>query len=323
MATGKLIFLTRPIEPESQDAFLEAVPTGWQVTLVNPNQGEQRIAEQIEDADFLVTYRCGRIPESVVQRAKRLKLIQVMGQGTDHIPVRLALEKGIHVANTGGANALSVAELAVLLMLSTMRRLLPNAEALRQGKFQSVLDNRYAHQLYEKTVGIVGFGNIGRRVAKLVYGFGANIIFFETVDIPWATTADFQARRVSLEELFTSADIISLHVPLVAGTRKMIGWEQLSMMKPTAFLINTSRGAVVDETALVRALKEKRIAGAGLDVFDPEPPDPESPLLHMDNVVATPHIGATAWQNWGPRIEAVWGNVLRVWEGKDPRNAVR
>jgi phosphoglycerate dehydrogenase-like enzyme len=322
MAVGKVIFLTRTIEPEAQDVFLQEAPTGWQVTVVEPNQGAQ-VVEQIEDADVLVTYRSGRVPESILPHAKQLKLIQVMGQGTDHIPVRAAREKGIHVANTGGANALAVAELAVLLMLATLRRILTNSEALRAGRFQAEIDNRYAHQLYEKTVGIVGFGNIGRRVAKLVHGFGAHILFFEQMDIPQALAADLHARSVSLEDLLARADIMSLHVPLLPSTRRMIGWEQLTMMKPTAYVINTSRGAVVDEAALVRALKEKRIAGAGIDVFDPEPPDPKNPLLHMDNVVATPHMGATSWENWELRVKNVWNNVQRVWEGEEPKNQVR
>ncbi len=323
MATGKVILLSRPIEPESRDVFLQEVPTGWQVTLVDPDQGEQQVAEQLEDADFIVTYRSGRISERVVRQAKHLKLIQTTGQGTDHIPVRLAIEKGIYVANTGGSNALAVAEHAVLLMLATMRRLLPSTEALRQGGFQANTDMRYVYHLYEKTVGIVGFGNIGRRVAKLVYGFGTNIIFFEKVDIPLAIAADFQARLVSLEELLSSADVVSLHVPLSQSTRRLIGWDQLTMMKPTAFLINTSRGAIVDEAALIRVLQEKRIAGAGIDVFDPEPPNLNNPLLHMDNVVTTPHIGGMAWENWRTRVKVIWSNVLRVWEGREPQNIVR
>ena len=160
------------------------------------------------------------------------------------------------------------------------------------------------HELYEKTLGIVGFGNIGKRVAHLAYGFGANIIFYEKLDIPYATKADLQARQVSLEELLTTADIVTLHVPSMEASRNLITWKELSLMKPTAYIINTSRGAVINEADLIRALNEKKIAGAGIDVWEPEPPDPKNPLLHMENVVATPHAGAMAWENWRPRVQS-------------------
>ncbi len=209
-------------------------------------------------------------------------------------------------------------------MLAVMRRLLPSVENIRKGKFRAGpgLDRKYFHQLYEKTVGIVGFGSIGQRVAKLVRGFDAKVIFTKRSEAPQSIVTDLQAQRVNLEELLSSADIVSLHLPLLESTRRMIGWKQLTMMKPSAILINTSRGDVVDEAALIRALREKKIAGAGLDVFEPEPPSPDNPLLSMDNVVVTPHTGGSASENLAPRIKIMWDNVLRVWEGKEPRNIV-
>ena len=321
MAQGKVVWIAR-VEPELRDIFIAEAPSDLQVVMADPNRSEEEIAEQVRDADFLVLYRSGRVPDQVVRRARQLKLIQTLGQGTDHIPVRLASELGIPVANSGGANAVAVAEHTVLLMLATLKRLLPSVEALRQGKFSRDMDRRYFHQLYEKTVGIVGFGNIGRRVAKLVHDFDANIIFFDKAEIPQSIIADFQARRVSLEELLSRADVVTLHVPLLESTSGMIGWEQLTMMKPSAILINTSRGRVVDEAALIRALREKNIAGAGIDVFEQEPPSRDNLLLHMDNVVATPHIGGAAWENWVPRVKSTWENLLRVWEGREPHNVV-
>jgi len=321
MAQGKVVFFAR-VELESQEMFIAMAPFNLRVVVADLDAGEEELAEHIQDADFLVTYRGGRVPDQVIRRAKRLKLIQDMGQGTDHIPERLASELGIPVANSGGANAIAVAEHTVLLLLATYRNLLTSVDALRHGKFDTDMDRKYFHQLYKKTVGIIGFGNIGRWVAKLVRSFETNVIFYDAADIPESTTAAFQARRVNLEELLPSADVVTLHLPLLKSTRGMIGWEQLTMMRPSAILINTSRGGVVDEAALIRALREKKIAGVGIDVFEHEPPSLDNLLLRMENVVATPHIGGIVQENWVDSVKSTWENVLRVWEGEKPHNIV-
>jgi phosphoglycerate dehydrogenase-like enzyme len=126
-----------------------------------------------------------------------------------------------------------------------------------------------------------------------------------------------------MDELFAQSDIVTIHIPSMASTKGMIGWNELSKMKPTAYLINTSRGAVLDEKALIRALQEKKIAGAGIDVWDPEPPKPDNPLLHMPNVVATPHSAGPAWEIWQPSFEVMWTNAVLVSEGKQPLGQVR
>ncbi|MFC1952352.1 2-hydroxyacid dehydrogenase [Chloroflexota bacterium] len=249
--------------------------------------------------------------------------MQTWGQGTNHLPLKWALEKGIPIANAGGANAISVAEHTVLLMLACLRRLLPMNQSIREGKFMGNIDRRNSHELHDKTVGIVGFGNIGRRVAKLCYGFGANIIYFERMFVPYALRADLKARPVDLDELLSTSDVVTLHIPLLESNRGMIDWAQLNKMKPSAYIINTSRGAIIDQDDLIRALNEKKIAGAGLDVWEPEPPDPKNPLLHMPNVVATPHIAGRSSENMKPRCETIWRNVLLVSKGKEPLNRVR
>ncbi len=325
MEQVKVVFISG-VGPEVRDAFVAAAPPNWQVITPDLRSSDEEFIEQVRDADFLVCTRSGhpkgRFPDQIVQGAK-LKLIQTLGQGTDHIPVRLALERGIPVANSGGANAVTVAEHTVLLMLAVMRRLLPSVETIRQGiKYSNLIEHKDFHSLYEKTVGIVGLGNVGQRVAKLVRGFDAKVIFTKRSEAPQSIVTDLQAQQVNLEELLSSADIVSLHVPLMESTRGMIGWKQLTMMKPSAILINTSRGSVVDEAALIRALRKKKIAGAGLDVFEQEPPNPDNPLLSMDNVVATPHVGGLASENWVSRIKSIWDNLLRVWEGKEPHNIV-
>lgn len=290
--------------------------------MVDPSEGEAKVAKELEDAEYLLRQGGGPVTVKLIENAKKLKLIQTGGQGTDALPVEFALKRGIYVANAGGANAISVSEYAVLLMMMCLRRVLQFNQTIREGKWRGNLPRRGSYELYDKTVGIVGLGNIGRRVAKLCFGFGASIIYYERFFIPYALRADFKGKPVSLNELLTQSDIVTLHVPAYTGNRAMIGWEELNKMKPTAFLVNTSRGANVDEKALIRALEEKGIAGAGLNVWNPEPPDPKNPLLNMPSVVATPHAAATAWENAAPSAETVWRNVLLVSEGKEPLNRI-
>lgn len=322
MAKGKVVLLSQNTEPEIEALIYKHKIPEAELVAVDPTNAEA-VAKNLADADAIFAVRSGRITEKMVDMGKKLKLIHVPGQGTDRIPVEYATGKGIFVCNTGGANALSVAELVVCLTLMIMRRVVPYSEQLKKGDSRSQGSITAAHELYNKTVGIVGFGNIGRRVAKLMHGFGTDIIFYEKMEVSLPVMADFRAKKVSLEELLKTADVVTLHVPYLKSTRHMIGWEQLCMMKPTAYLINCARGGVIDEQALIRALKEKKIAGAGLDVFDPEPPSPDNPLLKMDNAIATPHIGATAWENWEPRIIVVWQNIARVLKGETPLNIVR
>ncbi len=322
MATGKLVVLASKPDPDLWKEFIFQKPPGWELTIVDPND-EQKVLKETEDARYLFTMGIGKVTPKILERAKNLKLIQTMTQGTEHLPVKEALEKGIPVCNTGGANAMAVAEFTVLLMLACLRRLLPLNKSLTEGKWRGAPDMKGAHQISNMTIGVVGFGNIGRRVGKLCYGFGTDIIYYERMFIPYALRADMKAKPVALDELFAGSDIVTIHVPSMASTRHMIGWELLSKMKPTAYIINTSRGAVVDEKALIRALEEKKIAGAGIDVFDPEPPDPKNPLLHMPNVVATPHSAGPAWEIWQPSFEVMWTNLLLVSEGKQPLGQVR
>jgi phosphoglycerate dehydrogenase-like enzyme len=291
--------------------------------VVGTDDGEQKVARELKNAQYLLTMGGPFFPK-VLETAKQLKLIQALGQGTDRLPVKWALEKGITVANAGGVNAIAVAEHTILLILACLRNFTAFNQATRGGKFRSNISNETTSQFYDKTVGIVGFGNIGRRVAKLCYGFGANIIYYERIFVPYALRADLKARSVNLDELISTSDIVTLHVPALESTKGIIGWDQLTKMKSSAYIINTSRGANIDEKALIRALNEKRIAGAGLDVWDPEPPNQNNPLLQMTNVVATPHIAfATSTAESRHLIyEAMWRNILLVSEGKEPLNRV-
>jgi phosphoglycerate dehydrogenase-like enzyme len=324
MAIGKVVVLTRgPMDKDRKDIFMSETPKGWQPIFVGVNEGEAKIVAEMADAEYVLTLGSGPTSQKWYEGAKKLKLIQTGGQDTGHLPVRWALEHNIFVANAGGANAISVAENVILLILACLRRFPQFTKEISAGNWRGTLDRKSSHELYCQTVGIIGFGNIGRRVAYLCYAFGANVIYHERFFVPYALRADTRARPVGLDELLRTADIVTLHVPSFSANRKMIDYEALCKMKPTAYLINTSRGANVDEDALVRALNEKKITAAALDVFDPEPPKPDNPLLNMPNVIATPHISATAWENTRPGFETVWRNVVLVSEGKDPLNRIR
>lgn len=325
MATGKVAVLTHGVPDEEEwGLFSSKIPSGWQVTVVDMNDGEAVAGEVLRDAEYLIIYRTGPpIPQKLIENAKNIRLIQTSGQDTGRVPVEYALKRGIYVANAGGANAISVAEFTLTLMMNCMRRVLQFNQSLREGTFRGKVGRRGSYELYGKTVGVVGFGNIGRRVAKLCFAYGADILYHERMFIPYALRADCRAKPVTLDELLTHSDIVTLHIPSLTANRAMIGWGQLTKMKPTAFLINTSRGVNVDEKALVRALTEKKIAGAGIDVWNPEPPDPDNPLLKMPNVVATPHIAGITWEIVEPSCEMIWRNVLLVSEGKEPLNRIR
>ena len=175
----------------------------------------------------------------------------------------------------------------------------------------------------DKLVGILGLGNIGRRVARRVQGFEAEVQYHDAFPLTQEEEDELAVRYVSLEELFRTSDILTCHTPLTQNTHHIVNAERLALMKPTAVLINTSRGPVVDEQALIHALQEGTIAGAGLDVFEKEPVDTDNPLLTMDNVVVTPHMAGTTWDTWFRRASFAYENMQRVWNGEAPLATVQ
>ncbi|MEE6178770.1 2-hydroxyacid dehydrogenase [Mycobacterium sp. 050134] len=216
---------------------------------------------------------------------KRLRLVHKLGAGVNTIDVATAIERGIAVANMPGANAPSVAEGTVLLMLAAMRRLAAQDRAIRQGAGWPTDPEltETVRDIGSCTVGLIGYGNIAQRVSQIVAAMGATVLHTSTRD-------DGRPGWRPLPELLSQSDIVSLHLPLTAQTHHLLGRDALDRMKPSAVLVNTSRGAVVDESALVDALRGGRLAAAGLDVFDAEPVAADNPLLGLDNVVLTPHV---------------------------------
>jgi D-3-phosphoglycerate dehydrogenase / 2-oxoglutarate reductase len=251
----------------------------------------QEIANALRDAEGVVT-RSLPLTRALIEQSKSLKVVAKHGAGVDTIDVAAATEAGIIVANSGDANALGVAEHAVVLMLSTLRRVPATDRMVREGGGFAERERMVFGDLWDATVGFVGFGNIGRNAARMVRnGFQAKILAFDPAVGADAMKAEGAEKVDTLQALLERSDIVSLHLPLSEKTRHIIGRRELLAMKKHAILVNTSRGGTVDEHALHDALREGVIAGAGLDVFETEPPGTANPLFASSNVVLSPHIG--------------------------------
>jgi D-3-phosphoglycerate dehydrogenase len=249
-------------------------------------ESETELARRIGDAQGAINIRAyAKYTEAVLAGCPNLKIISIWGTGTDNVDLAACERRGIAVKNTPGVNANAVAEHAITLMLSVLRKV-PSMDAdLRAGKWARAP----LAQLEGKTVGVVGFGAIGQRVAKLASAFGAKIVVHTRTPDNGRAAAS-AARAVSLDELLRVSDVVSLSLRLSPETTGFLGRERLAMMKPSAILVNTARGALVNKTALIEALERGTIAGAGLDVFHEEPIPPGDPILSAPNVVLTPHV---------------------------------
>ncbi len=235
---------------------------------------------------FIVRSRT-KIDRPVLEKATRLRLVARPGTGLDNVDVAYAKSKGVSVVNSPESLVEGVAEHVTLLMLALSRKLVQADNGTKAGKWEK--NSLKGKELRGKVLGIVGLGRIGRRIAEIARTLGMTVLFYDVVAIPPEVVSELGARVVGLDELFSSADFVTLHVPMTPDTAHMVGASRLARMKPTAFLINTSRGGVIDEDALAGALREGRIGGAALDVFEKEPPS--GPILSAPNTILTPHIG--------------------------------
>ena len=257
------------------------------------------------------------IDRSALEAADRLKVIARYGVGFDNVDLQAAREKGIVVTNTPGANAVSVAELALAMMLALARQLPEAVQAVRQGNWPRLS----GVSLENKTIAILGLGAIGKQLARRLSGFDCHILAYD----PYPDLAFAVANNITfapLEEVVSQADFVSLHLPLLPETRGLVNAQFLALMKKGSFLINTSRGEAVDEAALYDALRSGHLRGAALDAFVTEPPDPHNPLLQLPQVIATPHLGA---QTDGATSNMGWmamNDCLAVLRGEEPKYRV-
>ena len=253
-----------------------------------PKNSQETISELLSKASALVIRSATTVTADTLEKAPNLKLVIRAGEGTDNIDKKACEAKGVKVENTPGANNNSAAEHAVALMMTTLRHTANANMTMKNGGWDK--SKFTGLEMTNKKVGIVGFGRIGQIVAKRLQGFEPEVLFFdpfiETSELPYAKKA------ADLKEIFSTCDVISLHTPLMDKTKGMVNAELLGLMKEKAVLVNASRGGIVDEAALEKVLKEKKIYGAGFDVFATEPLEEDSPLRKLDNIVLTPHLGA-------------------------------
>lgn len=303
MSIGPVAVL-EPITGEAQ-ARIKAICEGFELRFPKSGAPED-FTEIIGGAKYVVT-RGLRFPPEVLDKANALELIHQWGTGVDGIPLDKARDKGVKVARSPGINAPTVAEGTIALMLATLRRL-PQVHAdFRSGQWDMPDLWKQSRDLGSCTVGLIGMGAIAQEVVKRLRGFSCDVIYTRASG-PYP---DLDLRFVDLPQLLAEADIVSLHLPLTETSRHLIDAKAIARMKPSAILINTARGGVVDEEALIAALREGRLGAAGLDVFDTEPADPDNPLLGLDNTVTLPHVAARTLDNFD-RMVSHWAASIRA-----------
>lgn len=316
-----LLHSSRYVPADVLDYLTRFVPAGFRWRPLEQGAAPAERAAAFAEADFMFAYPGDPKPEELAG-ARRLKLFQMLSAGYDWLDLPSFVRHDIAVASNDGSNAVSTAEHAVMLMLALLKQLPVHHQSTAGGEWLAMARTMQLRELRGRTVGLVGFGQIARHVARRVHAFDAQVVYTKTRPATPEEERPSQARFLPLDELLATADILSLHLPLRPETRGMIGARALARMKPGSWLVNTARGALVDEPALVDALRGGHLAGAGLDVFVHEPIDPASPLLSLPNVVLTPHIGGVTRDAWAHRMQAAWGNVLRVQAGEAPRSRV-
>jgi phosphoglycerate dehydrogenase-like enzyme len=276
------------------------------------------VPSAIQDADYLCGFIAPLSTETLVQAAaNRLKLVQLMSVGYDRFNLDGAREAKLPVAVNGGANAIAVAEHAIMMMLATLKRVHELDAAVRTGGWRSAATGSdRVYELWHSTVGIVGMGRIGQEVATRLAGWDATIVYYDPFRLTPEREQALGVRYVELDELLRTADVVTVHVPLNAQTRNLIDAESLSIMKSTSVIVNTARGGLIDEEALVAALREGRILGAGLDVLSQEPPPHDHPIFELKNVMLTPHTAGPTWQSFPRRFANCFANIERVQRGE-------
>ncbi len=314
------IVLTQGMDlpPDILDLSQRLKPAGFDLHTLPGNASPADIAAAMREAEYLLGF-VRFLPDEAYADAKRLKLVQVLSAGYDRVNIAGARKVRVPICQNGGANSVAVAEHTLMLMLAVYRKLTTFHQNVAAGRWhQGIPRTVDVYELAGKTVGLIGLGNIGQQVAKRVQAFDAKIIYYDTFRRSPEEEARLGVEYVPLQTLLETADVVSLHVPLNDETRQMIDGEALGRMKPKAILINTCRGEVVDEPALVEALQKGRILAAGLDTQEQEPADPSNPLLTLPNVTLTPHSAGPTVDSFTKRFGNGYANIQRVANGLPP-----
>jgi glyoxylate reductase len=312
------VFITRKI-PESG---INLVREYCDVT-VYPGEGPLKGDELIRHAstvDGIICLPGDRIDGAFLNAASNLKVVSTSSVGYEHIDVHEATQRGIYIGYTPGILTDATADLAFTLLLSMSRKIPQCDQFVRTGNWKAIGSplHLFGTSVWGTTLGIIGLGRIGRAVAERARGFSMKVLYTDSQRLASAEEQTLNIEYRFLEDLLQESDFISIHTPLTPDTRHLINAEKLKLMKPSAILINTSRGSVIDEETLVMALKEHWIAGAALDVYEKEPIDPKNPLLALDNVVLLPHMGSATTQTRSAMSERAARNLVAVLQGTPP-----
>ena len=306
--------------PKQPPAIMELVksltPAGFE--LIPADLDTPEFYEAAGQAEYYLGF-ARRMGNEFFRAAPKMKLVQLTSAGYDQVDSEAAKKAKVPVSNNGGANAIAVAEHAIMLMLAVYKRLVQFHNHIVAGNWRvgNPAEVR-VHELSNATLGIVGLGNIGKKVARRAAGFDMKIQYYDIKRLTEDQEDALGVRFVLYDELLRTSDVVTMHVPLDDGTRKMIGARELSMMKKDAIIVNTCRGPVIDEDALYDALKANTIFGAGLDVMVEEPPQPKHRLFSLPNVIFTPHSAGPTWENYIARFRNGFDNIQRVAAGRSP-----
>ena len=293
----------------------DLAPKGFEIVKALHNSPEQKAA--LPGAHYFVGFVQQYVNEQLYKDAPHLKLIQLLSAGYDRADLVAANKHKVPLCNNGGANSVAVSEHALLLMLSVSRRLITQHANVTAGRWHGNAPPT-VHEVRNKVLGIVGLGTIGKKVARLSMAFGMIVHYYDIKRLKEEVEDALGVRFRLLPEILRGSDILSLHVPLNDSTHHLLGAEELAVMKKSAIIVNTSRGPVIDEKAMTKALSEGKLFGAGLDVFDEEPTPPDNPLLKLDNVILTAHLAGPTWESNITRLRNGFDNVQRVARGEAP-----
>jgi phosphoglycerate dehydrogenase-like enzyme len=288
-----------------------------ELVVVDPSKPE--FYDAAGEAEYYLGSPRHGIGNEFFRAAPRLKLVQLTSAGYDRVDLEAARKARVPVANNGGANAVAVAEHAVMLMLAVLKKLVYHHNNVAAGTWRaSDFASLRTYELEGKRLGIVGLGNIGKKVARRVRGFDMDVRYYDIVRLGGDQEDALGVRFALFDELLRTSDIVTLHVPLNDVTRRMMSTREFALMKRDAIVINTCRGPVIDEDALHQALTAGTIAGAGLDVMMEEPPKKNHPLFSLSNVTLTPHSAGPTWDNWAKAYRNGFDNIQRVESGQAP-----
>lgn len=316
-----IVFLVHTIHLPDLEQIAKEKLRDLAVVKTTHNETGKELGRVLRDASAVIIDVDVNISRDVIDEMNKCRIIVTASVGLDHIDLKAASSRGVYVSNVPGYCAEEVADHTIGLMIALTRKMLILNKSTRAGRWDDWEAAEPVFRLRGRTLGIVGLGRIGTAVALRAKAHGLEVITYDPY-IPIGRDASIGVKSVDFESLLRESDIVSMHVPLTDETRHMIGRGEFEKMKHGVFIINTARGAVIDTKALVDALNSGKVAGAGLDVFEKEPPDPDDPLLRMGTVFVTPHTGFLSVESQRDRQSMAVDEVMRVLRNERPRSAV-